>query len=147
MARMGEEFPLECPSCGGNIRLIAFIIHPGPIRKILTHRSPGNGKLGRGLRRRKKNASAGGAGSSREPAPEGRNDRSRRSRVVRKLPDRCNSAIDRATLLRLSTPPEEGIGNGRDRQKRIRESRMKPHRVTPRSLVAAGSAAAPGDEP
>jgi hypothetical protein len=24
MARVGEEFPLECPACGGDIRLIAF---------------------------------------------------------------------------------------------------------------------------
>jgi hypothetical protein len=24
MARLGEEFPLECPACGGDIRLIAF---------------------------------------------------------------------------------------------------------------------------
>ena len=24
MARVGEEFPLECPNCGGDIRLIAF---------------------------------------------------------------------------------------------------------------------------
>jgi len=37
MARVGEEFPLECPNCGGGIRLIAFINDPGPIRKILTH--------------------------------------------------------------------------------------------------------------
>jgi hypothetical protein len=37
MARVGEEFPLECPNCGGDIRLIAFITAPGPIRKILTH--------------------------------------------------------------------------------------------------------------
>jgi hypothetical protein len=36
-ARVGEEFPLECPNCGGDIRLIAFITEPGPIRKILTH--------------------------------------------------------------------------------------------------------------
>ncbi|MEI6506529.1 MAG: hypothetical protein WCO90_11715, partial [Planctomycetota bacterium] len=36
---MGEEFPLQCPSCGGDIRLIAFITEPGPIRKILTHLS------------------------------------------------------------------------------------------------------------
>jgi hypothetical protein len=36
MARVGEEFPLECPNCGGDIRLIAFITKPGPIRKILT---------------------------------------------------------------------------------------------------------------
>ena len=37
MARVGEEFPLVCPACGGDIRLIAFITEPGPIRKILTH--------------------------------------------------------------------------------------------------------------
>ena len=37
MARVGDEFPLECPACGGDIRLIAFITEPGPIRKILTH--------------------------------------------------------------------------------------------------------------
>jgi hypothetical protein len=37
MARLGEEFPLQCPSCGGDIRLIAFITEPGAIRKILTH--------------------------------------------------------------------------------------------------------------
>jgi hypothetical protein len=37
MARVGEEFPLECPGCGGDIRLIAFITDPGPIRKVLTH--------------------------------------------------------------------------------------------------------------
>ncbi len=39
MARVGEEFPLECPNCGGDVRLIAFITEPGPIRKILTHLS------------------------------------------------------------------------------------------------------------
>ena len=37
LARMGEEFPLECPGCGGDIRLIAFITDPAPIRKILLH--------------------------------------------------------------------------------------------------------------
>jgi hypothetical protein len=37
MARVGEEFPLECLGCGGDIRLIAFITQPRPIRKILTH--------------------------------------------------------------------------------------------------------------
>jgi hypothetical protein len=36
MARVGEEFPLECPACGGDIRLIAFITEPGPIRKVFT---------------------------------------------------------------------------------------------------------------
>jgi hypothetical protein len=34
---VGGEFPLACPSCGGDIRLISFITDPGPIRKILTH--------------------------------------------------------------------------------------------------------------
>ncbi len=37
MAQVGEEFPLECPECGGDIRLIAFITEPRPIRKVLTH--------------------------------------------------------------------------------------------------------------
>jgi hypothetical protein len=37
MARVGEEFPLQCPACCGDIRLIAFMTEPGPIRKILTH--------------------------------------------------------------------------------------------------------------
>jgi hypothetical protein len=36
-ARVGEEFPVACPGCGGDIRLIAFITDPGPIRRILTH--------------------------------------------------------------------------------------------------------------
>jgi hypothetical protein len=34
---VGEECPLECPNCGGDIRLIAFITEPGPILRILTH--------------------------------------------------------------------------------------------------------------
>jgi hypothetical protein len=34
---VGEEFPGECPSCGGDIRLIAFITEPRAIRKILPH--------------------------------------------------------------------------------------------------------------
>ncbi len=37
MAGVGEEFPLVCPTCGGDIRSIAFITEPVPIRKILTH--------------------------------------------------------------------------------------------------------------
>jgi len=37
IASVWEEFPLECPDCGGDIRLIAFITDLGPIRKILTH--------------------------------------------------------------------------------------------------------------
>ena len=37
LARIAEEFPLACPICGGDIRLIAFIIDPGTIRNILPH--------------------------------------------------------------------------------------------------------------
>jgi len=37
MAKIAEAFPLACPACGGNIRLIACITDPAPIRKILTY--------------------------------------------------------------------------------------------------------------
>jgi hypothetical protein len=37
LARVGEEFPLQCPTCGGDVQLISFITDPTPIRKILTH--------------------------------------------------------------------------------------------------------------
>jgi hypothetical protein len=37
LARIAGEFPLACPVCGGDIRLIAFIIDSEPIRKILRH--------------------------------------------------------------------------------------------------------------
>ena len=37
LARVGEAFPLACPNCGGDIRLISFIAQPETIRKILTH--------------------------------------------------------------------------------------------------------------
>ena len=37
LARVGEAFPLACPNCGGDIRLISFITQPETIRKILTH--------------------------------------------------------------------------------------------------------------
>jgi len=37
IARIAEHFPLACPGSSGDIRLIAFIIDPAPIRKILLH--------------------------------------------------------------------------------------------------------------
>ena len=37
MPRVGEKFPLQCPACGGDIRLISFITEPGPIWKTLMH--------------------------------------------------------------------------------------------------------------
>jgi hypothetical protein len=37
MARIYEEFPLLCPLCGGQMRIIAFITHSADIRHILEH--------------------------------------------------------------------------------------------------------------
>jgi hypothetical protein len=37
LAKIAEELPMVCPACGGDIRLIAFITDPAPIRKILSH--------------------------------------------------------------------------------------------------------------
>ena len=37
MAKIAEDFPRACPACGGDIRVIAFITDPAPIRKILTY--------------------------------------------------------------------------------------------------------------
>jgi hypothetical protein len=40
MARVGEEFPLACPGCGGDIRLIAFNREPGSVETQFTPCSP-----------------------------------------------------------------------------------------------------------
>jgi hypothetical protein len=37
IARIDEVFPLLCPMCGGQMRLIAFITEGMQIRKILDH--------------------------------------------------------------------------------------------------------------
>ncbi len=37
IARIYEVFPLVCPMCGGNMRLIAFITEGVQIRRILEH--------------------------------------------------------------------------------------------------------------
>lgn len=37
LARIYEVFPLVCPVCGGQMRIIAFIIHRADIRQILDH--------------------------------------------------------------------------------------------------------------
>jgi hypothetical protein len=37
IARIYEVFPLLCPKCGGQMRLIAFITEGTQIRKILDH--------------------------------------------------------------------------------------------------------------
>jgi hypothetical protein len=54
LARVGEEFPLACPNCGGDIRLISFITDPGPIHATAAGRSrpPSNRRFARGRRPR-----------------------------------------------------------------------------------------------
>ena len=37
MARIYEVFPLLCPLCGGQMRIIAFITHSAEIRQLLDH--------------------------------------------------------------------------------------------------------------
>ena len=37
MARIYEVFPLLCPLCGGQMRIIAFITHRADVRLILKH--------------------------------------------------------------------------------------------------------------
>ena len=37
IARIYEVFPLQCPICGGPMRIIAFITHSADIRQILDH--------------------------------------------------------------------------------------------------------------
>ena len=37
IARIHEVFPLLCPLCGGQMRIIAFITHSADIRQILDH--------------------------------------------------------------------------------------------------------------
>jgi len=37
IARIYEVFPLVCPLCGGQMRILAFITHSADIRHILDH--------------------------------------------------------------------------------------------------------------
>ena len=37
LARLFETFPLECPRCGGEMRLVAFVTESEAIQRILTH--------------------------------------------------------------------------------------------------------------
>lgn len=37
IARIYEAFPLLCPICGGQMRIIAFITHSADIRHLLEH--------------------------------------------------------------------------------------------------------------
>src|SRR5712691_454250 len=35
--RVNEADPLECPKCKGPMRVIALIVHPGAIQRVLEH--------------------------------------------------------------------------------------------------------------
>jgi len=37
LARLFETFPLDCPRCGGEMRLLAFVTDGASIDRILTH--------------------------------------------------------------------------------------------------------------
>ena len=37
IARIYEVFPLVCPQCGGELRLIAFLTEADPIQRLLIH--------------------------------------------------------------------------------------------------------------
>jgi hypothetical protein len=78
--------------------LPAIDIHSRRPASEARRRSPGNGRLGRGLRRREKNANKAGAGRFEKPTPDARARSSRDSRVAHQPEDRCRSAIDRASL-------------------------------------------------
>ncbi len=71
-------------------------------RPAAWRRSPWDGRLGRGLRRREKNATEtppqGNARRSGEPPQDGRNAQSHCSRAVRQPEDRCGRAIDRPII-------------------------------------------------
>jgi hypothetical protein len=40
LARIYEVLPLVCPSCGGELRIIAFLTDPQPVRAILDPGAP-----------------------------------------------------------------------------------------------------------
>ncbi len=37
LARIYEVLPLVCPHCGGEMRIIAFVSEPEPIKRVLEH--------------------------------------------------------------------------------------------------------------
>jgi hypothetical protein len=123
----GEEFPLQCPACGGDIRLISFITEPGPIRKnrdvfqgridelpaidihslwplpdARARQSPEIFGLGETPRRREKNATSGGeAGRSRNRflgRGQARGAGATGSRAAQQSGDADGSAIGRTVL-------------------------------------------------
>jgi hypothetical protein len=37
LARIDEAFPLSCPTCGTEMRIIAFLTEAAPVQRILSH--------------------------------------------------------------------------------------------------------------
>jgi hypothetical protein len=37
LARIYEAFPLTCPQCGTEMRIVAFITEAAPVQRILSH--------------------------------------------------------------------------------------------------------------
>ena len=93
MARVGgRSFRSSALGCGGDIRLIAFITEPGPIRKILTHlgelrtqgvEAPGTADWDTVCADARKTPTHGDARRFGEPPPDGRAAQFRCSRAVR----------------------------------------------------------------
>ncbi|MGD8278860.1 MAG: hypothetical protein PVH00_12565 [Gemmatimonadota bacterium] len=37
LTRIQEVFPLRCPDCGADLRILAFLTEPGPVQAVLRH--------------------------------------------------------------------------------------------------------------
>ena len=113
MAQVGKEFPLECPACGGDIRLIAFRLL-SECETIPGLRTLGNLRLlrtscprtrGRRTQRgsaptREKRNSRGGRQADRERLAADWETGARDSRAAHQAGNACGSAIGRAILFK-----------------------------------------------
>jgi hypothetical protein len=123
----GESSP-ECPNCGGDIRLIAFIAEPRPIRKILVHLGesleppvstargpPDSERLGADAR---ETLIQGGRQAGLERPGASQETGARESRAAHQLGNRCDRAIGRAILMTVleavSTVARASSGSRRD---------------------------------
>ena len=112
MARVGEEFPLECPACGGDIRLIAF--------RLLSECEtiPGLRTLGN-LRLLRTSCPRTGA-DPKDPHPFGRTTRTAagvaRTRPAHRLtPSLCKSMMNATSFRRRQTSCPQSTSTASDR--------------------------------
>jgi hypothetical protein len=108
LARVGEEFPLECPNCGGDIRLIAKRAardrHPQPVTAAasqVTTQPPGRRTRKESAPTREKRhfrKTAGDPGNRCSVPGKARQAGARGSRTARQSGDACGRAIGRAIL-------------------------------------------------